>query len=211
MSISDIRRDYSGESLSEANTPLDPFTLFGKWWSDAEAAGLKDINACALATSTVKSFPSVRMVLLKGWSEFGFEFYTNYESPKALDLLANPKAELLFWWPELARQIRISGKVEKVSREQSETYFQSRPRESQLGAIASKQSKVLESKETLWKDLERLDQTYANQSIPLPDTWGGFSLRPIKVEYWQGQPSRLHDRIVYEWAQGSWKKFQVYP
>jgi pyridoxamine 5'-phosphate oxidase len=211
MSISDIRRDYSGKSLSEANTPLEPFSLFGKWWADAEAAGIKDINACALATSSLDGRPSVRMVLLKGWSVTGFEFYTNYESPKSMDLLANPAAELLFWWADLGRQIRLSGKVEKVAREKSEAYFHSRPRESQLGAIASKQSKILDSKESLIMEMENLEKTYSNDTLPLPETWGGFCLKPNKVEFWQGQPNRLHDRVIYEWADSKWKKFQIYP
>ena len=211
MTISDLRRDFSGDSLSASNTPSEPISLFAKWWSEATAKNVKDINNCALATSSLTGIPSVRMVLLKGWSDLGFEFYTNYESPKARDLLENPKAELLIWWADLARQIRISGTVAKVTKKQSEAYFHTRPRESQLGAIASRQSQILDSKETLIKKVETLNETYKNQEVPLPENWGGFIINPSKFEYWQGQPSRLHDRIIYEKLALEWKKFQVFP
>ena len=211
MTISDLRRDFSGDTLAVSNTPSAPISLFAKWWSEATEKNVKDINSCALATSSLTGMPSVRMVLLKGWSELGFEFYTNYESAKARDLLENPNAELLIWWPDLARQIRISGTVEKVSKAQSEAYFHSRPRDSQLGALASRQSQKLDAKETLIREVETLKKTYINLEIPLPENWGGFILNPTKFEYWQGQPSRLHDRIIYEKTTEEWKKFQVFP
>jgi pyridoxamine 5'-phosphate oxidase len=185
--------------------------LFAKWWSEATEKNLKDINEVALATSSLAGTPSVRMVLLKGWSDLGFEFYTNYESPKARNLLENPKAELLIWWADMDRQIRISGDVRKSTREQSKAYFHTRPRSSQLGALASRQSQILDTKEILIREIETLEKTFLNQPVPLPENWGGFILSPTKMEFWQGQPSRLHDRIIYEKKPIAWKKFQVFP
>jgi pyridoxamine 5'-phosphate oxidase len=211
MAISDLRRDFSGDVLSESNTPTEPMALFAKLWSEATEKNLKDINEFALATSSLAGTPSVRMVLLKGWSDLGFEFYTNYESPKARNLLENPKAELLIWWADMDRQIRISGDVRKSTREQSKAYFHTRPRSSQLGALASRQSQILDTKEILIREIETLEKTFLNQPVPLPENWGGFILSPTKMEFWQGQPSRLHDRIIYEKNPIEWKKFQVFP
>lgn len=211
MAISDLRRDFSGDVLSESNTPTEPMVLFAKWWSEATEKNLKDINEVALATSSLAGTPSVRMVLLKGWSDLGFEFYTNYESPKARNLLENPKAELLIWWADMDRQIRISGNVRKSTRQQSKAYFHTRPRSSQLGALASRQSQILDTKEILIREIETLEKTFLNQPVPLPENWGGFILSPTKMEFWQGQPSRLHDRIIYEKNPIEWKKFQVFP
>lgn len=164
-----------------------------------------------LATAASDGTPSARVVLLKGLSENGFVFYTNYESPKGKELAANPKAALVFYWPELERQVRVAGRVERVSREQSAAYFHSRPRGSQLGAWASRQSEIIPGREPLEDRLRALQAEYPGE-VPLPPFWGGFRLLPRQIEFWQGRPNRLHDRLLYSLQQdGSWRRERLSP
>ena len=190
--------------LNENSVLSDPISQFSVWMDEAIESNLIEPNAMILATSSKKGVPSVRTVLLKGFDDKGFVFYTNYESLKAKDLNENPIASLLFLWLELERQIRITGKVEKLSNEESEKYFSSRPRESQLGAWASKQSSVIANREVLEKQYEVMKQKFDGKEIPLPPCWGGYRVLPYNFEFWQGRESRLHDRISYTLKTGKW-------
>lgn len=211
-SISQMRRDFSGTVLDQATTPSKPFELFQSWWNDAVAAEIEDINACALATASKDGLPQVRMVLLKGWSELGFDFYTNYGSRKSLHLIENPRAEMLFWWAPISRQVRITGDVVRLSRKESEDYFSKRPRASQLSASASEQSEVISNRKILEDEVEKLNKRYDGQAIPCPENWGGYRIQANSIEFWQGQPSRLHDRIRYQLQEsGGWLKQRLAP
>ncbi len=196
MSISDLRQEYRRASLDEANADADPFRQFEHWFDDA----LHDVpepTAMTVATATADGRPSARIVLLKGVDRRGFVFYSNYESRKGQELAANPYAALVFYWTQLERQIRITGRVEQAPREESELYFHSRPRGSQLGAWASRQSSIVPSREALDEQLDILSQQYDGQDIPLPSFWGGYRVVPDAFEFWQGRPNRLHDRLLY--------------
>ncbi|RPI66138.1 MAG: pyridoxamine 5'-phosphate oxidase, partial [Ignavibacteriae bacterium] len=177
---------------------------FSSWFDEAIAAELLEPTAMTLATATADGQPSMRVVLLKGVTEHGFVFYTNYLSHKGRDLAENPKASLLFFWPELERQIRIEGITERVPAAESEAYFSSRPFESQVGAWASLQSSVLRSRDEMEEHFESLRATYEGKPVPRPEHWGGYVLTPKVVEFWQGRPSRLHDRIRYRLDNGAW-------
>lgn len=193
-----MRRDYTLAALDEDTVHHNPFMQFAAWFREATDAGIDEPNAMTLATSTPDGIPSARIVLLKGADENGFTFYTNYTSQKSHDLLLNPCAALLFFWGELQRQVRISGRVEKCSREESEAYFRSRPAESRIGAIASAQSSVLQNRAVLEERFRELTEHYAGtDDIPMPDTWGGWRLIPASFEFWQGRASRLHDRLHF--------------
>jgi len=210
--ISGIRREYALRGLSERDAAADPFKQFDVWFDEAVRAGLHEPNAMALATVDTAGQPSVRLVLLKGFDQRGVVFYTNYNSRKARELADNRKAALCFWWPELERQVRIEGVVEKVSPEESDAYFQSRPREAQLGAAVSDQSHVLESREALERRFWELESHLRGKPVPRPASWGGLRLQPHAFEFWQGRPHRLHDRLRYtRQTDGNWKIERLAP
>lgn len=211
-SLADFRREYERTGLSEADAGHDPISLFEIWLEQAIAAGLPEPNAMTLATATVQGKPSARIVLLKGISKSGFTFFTNYESRKAGELAANPHAALCFLWKELERQVRIEGDVEKVSTTESNEYFRTRPANSRLGAWASVQSRPIESRELLERQMAEFRQRFPGEDIPRPENWGGYRLVPDAIEFWQGRPSRLHDRLCYtRHADNAWNRQRLSP
>jgi len=197
--------------LSKETAGKDPFALFGVWFEDAKRAGLFLHEAITLATCTKDGVPSARMMLLKGFDERGFTFYTNYESRKAGELTENPRAAMILHWPVLERQIRVEGEVEKLTTEESTAYFHSRPRGSQLGAWASAQSTRLESPEELKRRFREMEEKYPKGDVPLPPFWGGYRLKPHRIEFWQGRINRLHDRVRYDRAGDGWEISRLYP
>lgn len=209
--VADIRRDYVREELVESAVKDNPIDQFSAWFEQALSTDMLDPNAMTLATATKDGIPSSRIVLLKGVDEDGFRFYTNYSSRKGKELEANPKASLCFYWPQLERQVRIEGQVQKMSREASENYFQQRPRLSQIGAWASSQSSKVGSREDLEQNFEEIKKRFKDQEIPLPDFWGGYILKPERMEFWQGRESRMHDRICYEKSGSVWNIFRLAP
>jgi len=210
--IAELRKEYQKERLDETGVDIDPIIQFGKWFQESLEAEVNEANAMTLATADRKGRPSARIVLLKGFDEDGFVFFTNYKSEKGRDLKENPYAALVFFWPELERQIRISGKVKRISATESEDYFNSRPLESRIGAIASSQSEVIASREVLEEKFERIKEAFMNREPERPRNWGGFILKPITIEFWQGRPNRLHDRILFSRKKkGSWKIERLAP
>lgn len=203
-SLADLRKKYSSRSFNEDEVERSPFDQFRSWLQDAIDAELVEPTAMVLATSTLSGKPSARVVLLKGFDERGFAFYTNYESRKGEELKENPHAALLLYWGVLERQVRIEGIIEKTTHTESEEYFTTRPLESRIGAWASKQSSVIESRSVLQEKFDELRAQFANQTIPLPPWWGGFRLTPLTLEFWQGRDNRLHDRIRYRKQDDSW-------
>jgi pyridoxamine 5'-phosphate oxidase len=210
--IAAIRKNYSQKKLTEKKAKTDPFQQFSKWWKQAMKAGIGEVNAMTLATASADGLPSARIVLLKEFDEKGFIFFTNYESFKGKQLGENPKACLVFFWKELERQVRITGLVEKIEANASEEYFHSRPVESQVGATVSPQSQVIDSREWLEERFEEAKKQFKNSSIPKPPHWGGYRVKPVLVEFWQGRPGRLHDRLQYSLLEnGEWKMERLAP
>ncbi len=210
--VANMRREYMTQGLSEREIDADPFRQFQIWFEQALAANLLEPNAMALATATPDGRPSARMVLLKGYDARGFVWYTNYESRKGGELAANPCAALVFFWAELARQIRIEGDVTPLAAPESDAYFASRPRGSQIGAWASHQSQVLSGREPLEQRAAELEAEYAEREAPRPPYWGGYRLTPVRIEFWQGRPSRMHDRLRYvRQPDGNWRVERLSP
>jgi len=209
--LQDLRNDHSNfdKGKLEGKFPDEPLDLFEHWYKEAFDAQ-KEANAMNISTVDAMHKPSSRVVYLKEFSNEGFVFYTNYHSHKGKDLAQNPNIAALFFWPSLQREVRIEGKVVKVSAEQSDEYFNSRPRESQLGAWASHQSEKLESREEIEKRLKELGEKFPTK-VPRPEHWGGYLIQAEKIEFWQGRPSRLHDRIVYEKTENGWKIYRLNP
>ncbi len=211
--LADLRKSYEKGSLDIEAVGDNPFQLFKKWFQQAEESDkIEEANAMTLSTLGEKGYPKARVVLLKGFSEEGFVFFTNYDSEKGRSLLMNPKVGLAFFWPPLERQIIIKGNAEKLSLEKSDAYFNSRPRGSQLGALVSPQSEVIPNRKFLEDRLKALEEKYKNIPIPRPDNWGGILIKPIQIEFWQGRPNRLHDRILYQSINhSSWKIERLAP
>ena len=204
QTIAALRREYSREELSRASVAADPFVQFANWFDEYLSSQPTEPNAVVLSTVDEAGHPSSRVVLLKGFDARGLVFFTNYGSKKARDLKQNPRAAMTFFWPELERQVHVCGVAEKVSREETETYFATRPVESQIGAWASEQSVVLESRAELMERFKAARERFTGGEIPCPPFWGGFRIVPNRFEFWQGRTSRLHDRISYELSEGIW-------
>lgn len=211
MSLADIRREYLGEPLDDTHSDADPFRQFALWFEQVRRLE-PDPTAMALATATRDGWPSVRTVLLKAVDARGFVFFTNYESRKAREIAATGRASLLFYWPSVVRQVRVDGPVEKVSEEESDAYFATRPLESRLSVYASRQSEVLDSRATLEARFETAKQRYPDGSVPRPSWWGGYRVVPDEFEFWQGRESRLHDRLQYRrQPDGLWIRERLAP
>jgi pyridoxamine 5'-phosphate oxidase len=211
-SIAGIRKVYQLESLFEDQVDENPLKQFETWWQQAIQSQIEEPNAMTLATSTIDGKPSARTVLLKGIKENGFEFFTNYLSRKGKEIEENPFASLLFFWKELERQVRIEGKIEKISDLESDEYFFQRPVESRIGAWSSPQSKVIKSREFLEQNVEKYNSLFRDQNIPRPDFWGGYIVIPERIEFWQGRPGRLHDRLLYVLSEKNvWKIERLAP
>ena len=211
QSIADIRKDYKLRSLLEDDVLSDPIEQFTSWWSEAINSKIEEVNAMTLATASTDGVPSARIVLLKGLTKEGFIFFTNYNSDKGKQLETNPKAALVFFWKELERQVRIEGTVSKVSKEESEAYFASRPIASQIGAWASPQSTVIPGRNLLEENVHKYKDQFGEENIPKPPHWGGYIVNPFKMEFWQGRRSRLHDRILYTLENNNWTISRLAP
>jgi pyridoxamine 5'-phosphate oxidase len=210
--IADIRKNYSQKKLTEKKADPNPMKQFAKWWKQAVDSKIEEVNAMTLATASSDGMPSARIVLLKGVEENGFIFFTNYESYKGKQLAENPKACLVFFWKELERQVRITGLIEKISAASSDVYFYSRPVASQVGAIASPQSQVIESRDWLDTHYKELKKKLKDKTILRPEHWGGYIVKPVIIEFWQGRLSRLHDRLQYSLEDnGKWKIERLAP
>ncbi len=212
MNLADIRQEYKLASLDEKEAPANPLLLFDKWFKAALHSEVTEANAMCLSTAGDGQHPESRIVLLKEFSSSGFQFYTNYHSDKGQALAANPYCSLNFFWPELERQVRIGGKAEKVDSADSDAYFATRPRGSQVGAWVSDQSQVIEGRNVLEQRLEEQMKRFEGQEVPRPPHWGGFLVIPSHIEFWQGRPNRLHDRLLYSRVgEDGWKLERLAP
>lgn len=211
INVADLRANYTKGGIIDSDLPNNPIVLFKTWLDEALKSQVMEPNAMSLATADKSGTPNVRMVLLKGVEGDTLHFYTNYESEKGKELADNPRASVAFWWPELERQVRITGDVEKLSEKESEDYFHSRPRESQIGAWSSNQSKEVLSRVELQTRFEKLKKRFEGVDIPKPDFWGGYQISIEKIEFWQGRPGRLHDRILYVKNSEEWTKSRLQP
>lgn len=212
MNLADLRLSYMKGGLTESEASFDPFAQFALWFDQARGSGNAEPNAMTLATASAAGVPNARTVLLKAFDREGFVFYTNYGSRKGRELSENPLAAVLFYWPELERQVRISGRIARISREESDRYFQSRPAGHRLGAWASQQSSVVSSRESLDENLGKTVERFGEGEIPLPPFWGGYRLIPSSFEFWQGRSNRLHDRLEYvRCNDGAWVRQRLSP
>jgi len=210
--IADIRKDYQLQNLLETDIAADPFTQFNYWWDDAVKSELDEVNAMTLATASLSGIPAARIVLLKSVTDAGFVFFTNYNSHKGKELGENPQACLVFFWKELERQIRITGRVEKVPAPESDEYFYSRPAGSRIGAWASPQSTVIKSREVIENNIAKIEEQFAGTEITRPPHWGGYIVIPTVIEFWQGRTNRLHDRLQYTKIEdGNWRIERLAP
>lgn len=210
--VARLRKEYTRTGLNETDASPDPIAQFRRWFDEALAADLHEPNAMTLASATPHGRPSARVVLLKGFDERGFVFYTNYEGRKGRELENNPQCALVFYWGELERQVRVEGRASRVSEEESDGYFGSRPRGSRLGAWVSEQSRPVESRDALEKRLRGLEAEYEGREVPRPQFWGGYRVEPEVIEFWQGRENRLHDRLVYRRSEGGgWRRERLQP
>ena len=210
--ISGLRKEYQLQTLNETDVHSNAIKQFDKWWGEAVLSEIVELNAMTLATATSNGLPSARIVLLKDYDENGFVFFTNYHSHKGMELDENPFASLVFFWKELERQVRIDGTVEKIPAAESDAYFNSRPPESRIGAWASPQSQVINSRQVIEENLTELQKSFAGKEIDRPAHWGGYIVKPTLIEFWQGRPGRLHDRIQYSaMADATWKIERLAP
>lgn len=210
--LSNYRRSYEKSELTEDNLPEDPIKLFQKWFHEVDFGSTEEVNAMTISTFGLDGYPKSRVVLLKGFTYEGFVFYTNYNSEKGKAIANNPNICLSFFWHSFERQVIIKGKAEKIPENLSDGYFESRPDGSKLGAIVSNQSEVIPSREILEQKLQQLEKNFEGKEIPRPDYWGGYIVKPVEVEFWQGRPNRLHDRIRYQLQDDySWKTDRLSP
>ena len=210
-SVSDLRKEYTRAGLNESDADPNPVKQFETWFEEALGAGLHEPNAMTLATATPEGKPSTRTILLKGYDERGFVFYTNYEGRKANEMATNPHVALLFYWGELERQVRVEGRAYRIPEEESDAYYARRPRGSRLGAWASEQSRPVESRNVLEERVRELEAEYEEREIPRPPFWGGYRVEPESFEFWQGRENRLHDRLLYTPSDGGWKMGRLQP
>jgi pyridoxamine 5'-phosphate oxidase len=209
--INTLRHDFSKQTLDEKDVHRNPIIQFSKWFTEAVDAKVNEPNAMTVCTATKDGIPSARILLLRNFDDNGFVFYTNYNSRKGGEIDENPNAALLFFWPELERQVRIEGVLSRQTNEESDLYFKSRPRTSKLGAWTSAQSKVIASRTILDEEYENLSKRFPGEDVPRPPHWGGYILKPSSIEFWQGRPSRLHDRILFIQEENEWKISRLAP